>query len=177
MSVRPAPIWKQAVVDLIELDPQPGHIVTKDWLREHFEMTQPPVHDFDAMRSFEFKMLENQQKFFRALEQEHSLIFTDFDPRTSGRRLLAPGQVAKYEDKAWRRRMNQETRRTLERMLNTDQTQMTAEELEKHIEIMRRRSAQRAMLRKTNTGEIPVKFYVSDRKQASDQPKPEDSEK
>lgn len=170
MSMRLDPIWKQAVVDLIELDPKPGHIVTKEWLREHFEMTKPPVNDFDAMRTFEFKMLDYQQKFFTALEQEHSLIFTEFDSRTRGRRLLAPAEVAEYEDKAWRRRVSNEIRRTVMRMKSTDMTALTPLELTRHLDVLRRRNWQKDQLRMTSKAEIPVKYFGQDTKKLPKKP-------
>jgi len=168
MNIRLDPAWKQAVLDLIELDPQPGYVVTKEWLREHFELTNPPANNIDAMRTFEFKMLDFQQRFFTTLEQEHSLIFTDFDQREHGRRLLAPSEVAEYEEKSWQRRVAKELRRTIERLKHTDQTRLTSKELDRHFDVIRRRNWQKDQLKETKNAPIPVKYYASDRPKIED---------
>lgn len=160
MRVKLHPSWKQAVADLIELDPQPGYVVTEDWLIEHFDLPRPSHGGADAAQKWKLTFLDYRDNFRRRLEEEHSLIFTYMERESGGMRLLHPSEVADYEDGQWRQRIGSEIRRTTRRLKNTNLLGMTADERERHLHMLARRNWQSKQLRDSNKAEIPKKFVV-----------------
>lgn len=159
-ATRLHPIWKQAVADLVELDPQPGHVVTEDWLIEHFELPRPKLGGHAAAQKWKLTFLDYRDNFRRRLEEEHSLIFTYVERDVGGMRLLHPNEVADYEDAQWRNRIGAEVRRTTRRLKNTNLLGMTADERERHLYMLARRNWQAKQLRQSNKADIPQKFVV-----------------
>lgn len=160
MGIKLHPIWKQAVVDLLEMNPEPGYVITEDWLLEHFELPRPSGGGFDAAEKWRFTFLDLRTKFKEALEDEHSLIFTDVERKSGGMRLLYPHEVAEYEEKRWRSRVGNETRRTVRRLKNTNLLDMTPDQREKHLLSLARRQWQAKLLRESQKQEVPQKFFA-----------------
>jgi hypothetical protein len=160
MTTKLHPIWKQAVADLLELDPQPGHVITEDWLIEHFELPRPTHGGIDDAQKWKLTFLGLRDAFRRTLEEEHSLIFTYVERDVGGMRLLHPSEVADYEDAQWRARIGAEVRRTTRRLKNTNLLQMTAEEREHHLNMLARRNWQAKQLRTSNKAEVPAQYSV-----------------
>jgi len=152
------PLWKQAVVDLVDLDPQPGHIVTEAWLIEHFDLPRPVGGDIVAQDKWRLTFLGYRANFKQALEDEHSLILTDKERDHDGMRLLAPNEVAAYEDQRWRARIGSETRRTVRRLKNTNMLQLTDAERAAHLDMLARRQWQAKLMRNTNRAAIPQEY-------------------
>ena len=160
MTTKLHPAWKQAVADLIEINPQPGYVVTEDWLVDHFELPRPTNGGAESAQKWNLVFLDYRDRFRRRLEEDHSLIFTYMERESGGMRLLHPSEVAAYEDMQWRKRIGSEVRRTTRRLKNTNLLAMSADERERHLHTLARRNWQAKQLRDSSKAEIPQKFVV-----------------
>lgn len=161
MNPKLHPIWKQAVADLVALNPQPGYVITEDWLLEHLELPRPVRGGVAEVDKWRLRYVGYRDQFLRKLEEEHGLIFTSSERVSGGLRLLHPREVADYEDTQWRKRLGAEVRRTVRRLEHTAVQDMTAPEIDRHLSVLNRRKWQARQLRDSQKAEIPPKFAIN----------------
>lgn len=146
------PAWKQAAMDFIALDPQPGMTVDDDWLNSHFDLNMPTEASAEEWSRFQLKRLRYTDEFKRMLAEKHSIILSD---RHEGKmRVLAPGEVAEYTESKAVRELRATLRKQTFRMRCTNLIGMTQEELKRHMQTQARIQLKVHMMREADRLEL-----------------------
>lgn len=141
------PIWRQAVREFLNTDPQPGDLVTRSQLEEWFEMKRPARGSYDEIRNYELRFLSMRDRWADELLRKHTIQFADKDRDEDGWRVLAPGEVAAFTRKQSDRELKKALRRQRERLAYTDLAALTPPQQREHAETLVRASWKQRALR------------------------------
>lgn len=121
--VKKHPLWRQAVDDFLATRPQPGAILTEEWMLGALELRRPAIASWQEMQRLQLQFLQATQHFFEELRRSHRLQFSE---RRSGEwRLLHPSEVAKMAMDELRRETQRAARKGIERIKHIDVQQLT----------------------------------------------------
>lgn len=148
------PAWKQAVLDFLDLDPQPGTTIDDAWLDEHFDMTRPGRAGPEEWKNYQLKRLKYTDEFKAMLAEKFNLILSD---RHGGQmRVLAPAEVAQYTEVRAKRDLRSALKKQVFRLKNTNVLDMTPEQRRDHVEVQARAILKDRMLSEAEKAELPM---------------------
>lgn len=152
-TTRLDPAWKQAVLDFLDLDPQPGTTVDDAWLRQHFELPVPVKAGAAEWNAYQLRMLKFTDEFKSMLAEQFNLILSD---RHEGQmRVLHPSEVADYTTHRALRDLRAALRKQAFRLKHTNLLDMTPEDRMRHIEAQARNQMKVKALRDADKAELP----------------------
>jgi hypothetical protein len=135
-DIKKFPLWKQAVEDLLALEPNPGFVLSEAWLMEHLELEVPEYGTAEKFKKWNLSWLQARSAFFDALRDDHALQFAMKED--GGWRLLAPGEVSKNALARMKHELYKELKRARLSLSCADRTRMTELELGENAEAMTR---------------------------------------
>lgn len=147
------PAWKQAVLDFLDLDPQPGTVIDEAWLCDHFELPKPVVGGEDTWQRWQLKFLSYRDNFRTQLGEDFNIQLSD---KENGQlRVLHPSEVAEYTEAKARRELRAALRKRSWKLKHTDLLGMDAAARGRHLEAMARTQLQAKLLREAEKAELP----------------------
>ncbi len=130
------PIWKQAVQDFLETDPQPDDVVTMQQLEEWFELSRPTIGcTFEQFEKYKLRFLALRTQWQHELLRKHQFQF-DEKERGGGWRVLAPDEVARFTRRQSDRELKKVLARQRDRLAHTDLTELTQAQQKDHAETL-----------------------------------------
>lgn len=150
------PIWRQAVQDLVAIDPQPGYVLTREHLEHWLEVKRPARGTYEEIRDYELKFLAMRDRFFDELLRKHQIQFGEKDRGADGWKILPPHEVAKYSRKQSDRDLKKTLRRQRERLAHTDLTGLNPEQQREHAETLVRCSWKLRAIKEADKRELEL---------------------
>lgn len=134
------PPWKQALVEFLATNPQPGDLVTRTQLERWFGIKVPARLSLSEARNIELQFLANRDRWADELLRRHQIQFSEKDREEGGWRVLAPEEVARFTRKAADRDLRKALRKQRDRLAHTNLANLTPAQLVEHAETLVRSS-------------------------------------
>lgn len=144
-SVRYYPLYKQAVVDLMEEDPLPGHVITDRWLDDHLGLERPgPDGRAADERQYRLDRFGAVERFKDWLLEKHKLALRRVD---RGYMVVPPGEQAQFAEEEGGALIERGLRKQRKLLHNTRLEALSKGERQRHEESLARLSAREAFMR------------------------------
>ena len=138
-----SPGYKQAVDDLLRLDPQPGYLIRTAWLIEHFGLKEP--RNIDEYRGFQFQMLQLTQQFQSELLVNHQIAIRRV--RGEGYEIVPPTEQTEHAERTGMKLIYKGLKKWLTTAHNVRYEQLSSEQQRENADSMARAASFRAFAR------------------------------
>lgn len=150
------PLWKQAVKTLVDLDPQPGHIVKKQWLNKHFDLEEGSTKE--QYQSYQMQFMKAMSEFRRELLEEHQIALATLPG--VGYKILHPREQTGYALTVGMKRLASDIVQMGAMVGNIDASRLTGDEKRENSEARARLSMLAGMVEKTAKLPLSKRFLL-----------------
>lgn len=138
------PIWRQAVADFLAENFEPGAIIKKKWLEEHFDI-QPIIGKMTAAQFQErqFKWLASMESFRSCLLEEHQILLHSV--YGEGYRVVPPHEQTEHSAERFEKEATKAYARAATAMKNVQVDKLTDEQRRHNTDAIAKLSMLRGM--------------------------------
>lgn len=145
MNVRLDPLWRQAVVDLLNECPEPGHLITKAWLNSHFELEEG--YTADQFKRYHYAFLEAMEGFRNELLVDHNIALKVISG--VGYQVIAPKEQTRHALAQGYRRIRRDVGAMAKMLRHVDVGQLTDEQRQENADAQAKATMLSTILRRS----------------------------
>lgn len=144
MSVGLFPAWKQAVSDLMKETPDPGHLITRKWLNEEFQLREPStVTDY---KEYQIEFMQLMSAFKDELLTKHCIALKTIPGK--GYEILEPGEQTDYCFQAGLHGIRKNLLSMNKHLINVDHSKLTADQCRENADALAKTASMAGMIKR-----------------------------
>jgi hypothetical protein len=149
-----SPGWKQAVAIFISLDPQPGFVITREWLDHHFSLEKPI--SAEEYKAYALEFMSNMARFTESLLVDHQIAIRSLG-NGRGWAVIPPEEQSKWVWGERMKRMKRELKKLGQGLIHVKHDQLSTNARRENADLLAKTSMLRGMVKEVARREMGFK--------------------